>query len=151
MQYIFPGQLDEVANTHLSQGIRSGDLIFISGQLAIDDNLNLVAKGDVVWQTRKIFDNMKRILAEAGGMLQDVVWLQFLVMDIKDREMLTPVRREYFGENRPVSTLVQVSKLAIEGALLEVNAIAALGKKQYNCISLIEEKRVIPTAKLHCP
>ncbi len=45
MQYIFPGQLDEVANTHLSQGIRSGDLIFISGQLAIDDNLKPSGQG----------------------------------------------------------------------------------------------------------
>ena len=130
MQYLLPGYIDKSANTHLSGGIRSGDLIFVSGQLAIDDDFKLVAKGDVAGQARKVFDNIQRVLAEAGGTLQDVVQVQVFVMDMKDRETITPVRREYFGENRPVSTLVQVSKLAVEGALLEVNAIAALGEKQ---------------------
>ena len=131
VQYIRPGYIDELANTHLTAGVRSGDLIFVSGQLSTDDNFNLVAKGDMAGQARQVFDNINQVLMEAGGTLQDVVALQLFVTDMGGREAITPVRREYFGNPPPVSTLVQVRKLAIEGALLEVNAIAALGEKQY--------------------
>lgn len=130
MQYILPGHIDRSANTHLSEGIRAGDLIFVSGQLAVDEGFNLLAKGDVAGQTRAIFDSIRRILAEAGGALEDVVWLQFFILDLKDRGTIASVTREYFGAHRPVSTMIQVNKLAITGALLEINAIAALGEKR---------------------
>lgn len=130
MQYILPGHIDRSANTHLSEGIRAGDLVFVSGQLAVDEGFNLLAKGDVAGQTRAIFDSIRRIVAEGGGALQDVVWLQFFVLDLKDRGTLASVTREYFGAHRPVSTMIQVNKLAITGALLEINAIAALGEKR---------------------
>lgn len=131
MQYILPGHFDEVANTHFSQGIRTGNLVFVAGQLAVDNELRLLGNEDAAAQARRIFEAFKRILAAAGATLQDVVWLQFFMIDVGDREKITPARREYFGDNRPVSTLIQVPKLAVPGARLEVNAIAALGNKQY--------------------
>lgn len=131
MQYILPGHFDEVANTHFSQGIRTGNLVFVAGQLAVNDELKLVGNEDAASQARRIFETFKRILGEAQATLQDVVWLQFFMIDVADREKITPARREYFGQNRPVSTLIQVPKLAVPGARLEVNAIAALGDKQY--------------------
>ncbi|MGA7224617.1 MAG: RidA family protein [Candidatus Acidiferrales bacterium] len=120
------GHFDKILNTHYSEGIRVGNMVFVAGQLPVDDDLKLIGKGDPDKQARKIFQNMKEILEEAGASMQDVVMLNLYVRDVGLISKIAPARREYFGSNRPVATLVEVSRLAHADALLEVNAIAVI-------------------------
>ena len=124
------GHFDKILNTHYSEGVRIGNFIFVAGQLPVDDNLNLIGEGDVDAQARKVFENMKAILNEAGVTMQDVVMVNIFVRNIEDLPRIAPARRDYFGSNRPVATLVEVSKLAVANALLEVNAIAVIEDKK---------------------
>jgi enamine deaminase RidA (YjgF/YER057c/UK114 family) len=66
------------------------------------------------------------VLAAAGATPADVVKVTVYLLDIDDRPAINPVRQEFFGSARPASTLVEVSRLAVPGALLEIEAIAHL-------------------------
>jgi len=127
-QVIKEGHFDKILNTHYSEGIRVGNLVFVAGQLPVDDQFNLTGKGDPDKQARKVFQNMKGILEEAGATMQDVVMLSLYVMDIEMISKIAQARRDYFGSNRPVATLVEVSKLAHADAVIEVNAIAVINR-----------------------
>jgi 2-iminobutanoate/2-iminopropanoate deaminase len=127
-QVIKEGHFDKILNTHYSEGIRVGNLVFVAGQLAVDDQLNLTGAGNPDRQARKVFENMKGILEEAGATMQDVVMLNLYVTDITLISKIAQARRDYFGSNRPVATLVEVSKLAHPDALVEVNAIAVINR-----------------------
>jgi 2-iminobutanoate/2-iminopropanoate deaminase len=65
-------------------------------------------------------------LHAAGCTFADVVKVTSFLLDVNDRTRINPVRREFFGEARPASTLVEVSALAVPGALLEIEAVAAI-------------------------
>jgi 2-iminobutanoate/2-iminopropanoate deaminase len=67
------------------------------------------------------------ILAAAGASAKDVVKVTLFLTDIDDRPRINPVRQRFFGETRPASTLIEISRLAIPGAKLEVEAVAVLG------------------------
>ena len=69
---------------------------------------------------------MGRVLAAAGASAADVVKVTVYLLDVEDRPRINPVRQEFFGATRPASTLVEVSRLAVEGARLEVEAVAHL-------------------------
>jgi 2-iminobutanoate/2-iminopropanoate deaminase len=82
---------------------------------------------DMVAQARHVFAIMEQVLAAAGAGAADVVKVTVYLLDIDDRPKINPVRQEFFGETRPASTLVEVSRLAVDGALLEIEAVAHLG------------------------
>jgi enamine deaminase RidA (YjgF/YER057c/UK114 family) len=69
---------------------------------------------------------MGRVLAAAGATPDDVAKVTVYLLDIDDRPRINPVREAFFGDARPASTLVEVSRLAVPGALLEIEAIAHL-------------------------
>jgi 2-iminobutanoate/2-iminopropanoate deaminase len=102
----------------------AGNLIFVSGLLAIDQSGALVGAGDAAAQAEQIFATLATILDAAGSDLQHVAKLSFYLRDLADRAALTEVRRRVFGAHRPASTLVQVAGLMGEGTLLEVDAMA---------------------------
>jgi 2-iminobutanoate/2-iminopropanoate deaminase len=77
-------------------------------------------------QARQVFALMGRVLAAAGAGPGDVVKVTVYLLDIDDRPAINPVRQEFFGAARPASTLVEVSRLAVPGARLEVEAVAHL-------------------------
>jgi 2-iminobutanoate/2-iminopropanoate deaminase len=124
MKQVVASNIEGKLTSHFSDAIRVGNLIFLAGQVAADDELNIVGKGDVVTQASFIFERMQQILNKTGGTLENIVWIQLFVRNMEDRVKITPARKKFFGEHRPASTLVEVSKLALEDALLEVNAIA---------------------------
>jgi enamine deaminase RidA (YjgF/YER057c/UK114 family) len=67
------------------------------------------------------------MLEDVGAKLSDVCWLQIFVTNIDDRLAMDPVRRRFFGEaDLPAATMVEVSRLALPGAVVEVNAIAVV-------------------------
>jgi 2-iminobutanoate/2-iminopropanoate deaminase len=80
----------------------------------------------VVAQARQVFENLRAVLAAGGCRFSDVVNVTIFPMDIDDRPRINPVRQEFFGAARPASTLVEVSRLAVPGAKIEIEAIAAL-------------------------
>jgi 2-iminobutanoate/2-iminopropanoate deaminase len=112
--------------SHYTDAVRSGGLLFVSGLVPVDAEGKLVGPGDVVEQTRQIFRNMELVLRAAGCGFGDVVKLTTYLVDVSDRAAINPVREDVFGDARPASTLVEVSALVVPGALLEVEAIAAV-------------------------
>jgi 2-iminobutanoate/2-iminopropanoate deaminase len=66
------------------------------------------------------------VLKAARCGFEDVVKVTIFLVEVDDRPAINPVRKEFFGEARPASTLVEVSALAIPGALLEIEAVAAI-------------------------
>ncbi len=114
------------AISHYTDAVRFGDLLFISGVVAWDQEGNVVGKGDVVAQTEKIFDSMGQILARAGCGFADVLTVTVFLMDIEDRVKINPVRERVFGDTRPASTLIEVSKLVYPDLMIEINAVAGM-------------------------
>ena len=117
-----PGQAEPIS--HYTDGVRAGDLLFVSGCVPVDGEGRLVGGDDVVAQARQVFANVGSILEAGGATFADVVKVTVYVTDITDRVRINPVRQELFGDARPASTLVEVSALAIAGAKLEVEAVA---------------------------
>jgi 2-iminobutanoate/2-iminopropanoate deaminase len=114
------------ALSHYTDAVSSGGLLFVSGIVAVDAGGSLVGRDDVVAQTRRIFEIMGVVLADAGCSFTDVVRVTVYLTDIDDRTRINPVRQEVFGETLPASTLVEVSRLAVPGARVEIECIAAL-------------------------
>jgi len=112
-----------------AQGSR---LLFIAGQVARDGAGHVVGTGDLVAQFRQVCENVRAVVAAAGGQLGDVVKLTLYVLDVDDyKRKLTPlgaVYREYFGRHFPAMTLVGVRDLfdAADGCLIEIEGMAVL-------------------------
>ncbi len=112
--------------SHYSDAVRAGNTIYVSGQASLDANGHLVGPSDVVAQTRQTLENMKTVLAAAGATLDDVVKVTVYLANRDDRPKVNEVRKEYFKANRPASTLIEISRFAIEGMLIEIEAIAVV-------------------------
>jgi len=108
-----------------TDAVSFGQLLFVSGRLGIDPESQAVPD-DVVDQARIVFANIGRVLEAAGASFADVLKVTVFLTDINDRPKVNPVRREFFGEHRPASTLVEVSRLVRPEAKIEVEAIAGI-------------------------
>ena len=118
----------EVSKGPYSQAInvRGSNLLFVSGQTPLDSQGRLIGKGDPVIQSRQVMDNLKHTLEAAGGTLDDIVKTTVYITDLNYFKAVSDVRREYFGDKYPASTLLVVSKLYREDILVEIDAIAVL-------------------------
>jgi enamine deaminase RidA (YjgF/YER057c/UK114 family) len=110
----------------MSQGVRAGTLVAVSGQLAIDQNGALVGEGDIARQAEQCVGNVASVLAAVGGTLQDVVKLTSFLVDLDDAAGYLKARAALFGDDPPASTTVVVSRLLVPGALIEIEALAVL-------------------------
>jgi len=110
--------------SHFTDAVRAGDLLFVSGIVAVDSEGRLVGGNDVVAQTRQVLDNMRTVLAAGGCAFEDVVKVTIFLTDVDDRPLINPLRREAFGSVLPASTLVEVPRLAVEGAKVEIECVA---------------------------
>jgi 2-iminobutanoate/2-iminopropanoate deaminase len=121
-------RLDDLAEplSHYTDAVVAGDLLFISGIAPMDAGGTLVGGDDVVAQARHVFEVMGRVLAAAGASPADVVKVTVYLTDVEDRPLINPVRQEFFGAARPASTLVEISRLPVPGARVEVEAVALL-------------------------
>jgi reactive intermediate/imine deaminase len=113
--------------SHYTDAVRAGNLLFVSGCVAVDADGKLVGEGDVVAQARQVFENIGLCLAAAGATFADVVKVTTFLTDIEDRARINPVRQEFFGAARPASTLVEVSALVLPEFLIEVETVAVVG------------------------
>ncbi len=103
-----------------------GKMVFICGLVSRDADGNLVGKGDMAAQTRQTCENLKAAVEAAGGTLADLVRVDVYTTDIAEFDAIHTVRRQYFPENPPVSTMVEVTRLVHPDAWIEINAIAVL-------------------------
>lgn len=106
--------------------VEGGKLLFISGQLAFDERMQIIGKGDMGAQTRQVLENIKKALTAAGATFKDIIRVHVFVTDLSDFRAVHDVRLEYFDpDHLPASTLVQVAGLAHADALIEIDAVAA--------------------------
>jgi 2-iminobutanoate/2-iminopropanoate deaminase len=115
--------------SHYTDAVRVGDLLFVSGCVPTDGAGNVVGGDDVAAQARKTFENIGAILAAAGAGFADVAKVTVFLTDIDDRPLINPVRKEFFGDAKPASTLIEVSRLAIPGIKIEVEAVARVPER----------------------
>jgi reactive intermediate/imine deaminase len=124
--------LDSKNKYGYSQAIKVGNTIYLAGQVAWDEEGNIVGKGDIVAQTRQIYENIRRILAPAGATMNDIVRMTIFCKDVREIAREIPkwleVKREYFGNHHPVGTCIQVAGLWDPAMLLEIEATAVVGK-----------------------
>ncbi|GAC1439718.1 MAG: RidA family protein [Terriglobales bacterium] len=110
-----------------SPAVRAGRMLFISGTTAVDDNRNVVGKGDIVAQTRFIFQKFGKLLAQAGASFDNIVETTEYFLTLQDYSRTAEVRREFFrGPPFPAATGVLVAGLIREHALIEIKATAIL-------------------------
>ena len=112
-----------------SPAVRKGNLLFISGMTATDNKGNVVGVGDIVAQTRHIFEKMKEVLAAAGGSFDDIVKTVDYITTVEGYKGTADVRREYFKNGFPAATGIVVKELLRSEALIEIDAIAVLDGK----------------------
>ncbi|HVD47058.1 MAG TPA: RidA family protein [Candidatus Limnocylindria bacterium] len=122
-----PEQLPEPIS-HFTDAVVADGWLWMSGIIAVDKDGKLVGGDDVVAQTQRVFENISAVLKAAGADFEDVVKVTVYLRRIDDRAAINAVRRRFFGESRPASTLVEVSALAVAEALIEVEAVARLPK-----------------------
>jgi 2-iminobutanoate/2-iminopropanoate deaminase len=117
--------------THVAQiDLGTCKMLIISGQVALDNNGNLVGKGDFGRQTEQAFQNIKSIVESSGGNMNNVVKLGYFLLDVGQVQTLRSIRDKFVNiKNPPASTLVQVSKLFRDDILIEIEATAIIPKK----------------------
>ncbi len=107
-----------------SQAIKYGNLIFVSGQIAINPSTNEFVNGNIDNQTKQVIENIKAILESAGSSLQKVLKVTIFITDMKDFDSINAVYSEYFNSSLPARACVEVSNLP-KGAKVEMEAIAS--------------------------
>jgi enamine deaminase RidA (YjgF/YER057c/UK114 family) len=125
------GHWDWSVPVPFSQGWKCGDVIFVGGQISADSKGRTIGVGDIETQTRNVFENIRKVLAEAGADMRDIVKFNTFYMfegegdEIRDFwEKMTKVRLEFFEEPGPVGTAIRCAGFAYPGLLIEVEAIA---------------------------
>jgi 2-iminobutanoate/2-iminopropanoate deaminase len=113
--------------SHATMIEAKGRLLFISGMTArAADGVTITGIGDIEAQTRQVCENLKAACEAAGGTLENICRVDVYVRNIEHFEIIHKVRREYFKEPVPASTMVEVSKMVKADYLIEISAIAVL-------------------------
>ena len=103
---------------------RPGRLCFVSGQVAVNAEGTVVGKGDVRAQTHQVLKNIEAALGAVGGTIDDIACVNVFLVDMAHLGIVHEVRAEYWKDNYPASTLVQVAGLVDADFLIEISAIA---------------------------
>jgi len=109
-----------------SHAAKAGNTLYIAGQVAQDVNGQTVGKGDFEAQARQVYENLKNIVEEAGGTLQNIVKKTTYLTHYSYIETFRSVRNEYFPEPCPPNTLLIIESLALPDYLIEIEAVAVL-------------------------
>ena len=109
-----------------SHAAKAGNTLYIAGQIAQDVEGQLVGKGDFETQVRQVYTNLKNILEEAGGNLQNIVKMTTFLTHYNYIETYRSVRNEYFPEPCPPNTLLIIESLALPDYMVEIEAVAVL-------------------------
>ena len=107
-----------------NQAIRTGDLVFVAGQLGLDPSGAMVGPG-VAEQTEQVLRNLAAILAEAGSSLEQLVKTTVFLVDLGDFQAMNEVYARHVGERPPARSTIEVAALP-SGARVEIEAVAHL-------------------------
>jgi len=107
-----------------SPAVRAGGFIYVSGQIPIDPVTNQTVLGDVKAETRQVLSNIQRILEGCGATMADVVRCGVFLVDVKDFAAMNEVYAEFFGDAKPARTTIAVAALPLQGAKVEIDAVA---------------------------
>jgi 2-iminobutanoate/2-iminopropanoate deaminase len=108
-----------------SQAIREGNVIYTSGQIALDPATGSLVPGDFAAQARRVFENLKAVLTAAGTNFSSVVKANVYLTDLANFDVLNGIYASYFGDTKPARTTVGVTQLP-KGGLVEIDLIAVL-------------------------
>jgi reactive intermediate/imine deaminase len=115
--------------THIVEVTGPEKTIYISGQIALDKDGNVVGAGNMKAQAEQVFKNLQAALDAAGAKFSDVVKMNTYITDMEQAPAVREVRARYFGDTVPASTLVQVVHLARPEFMLEIEVIAAVSPR----------------------
>ena len=108
----------------ISVDLGASEMIFVTGQIAMNEKGEAIAPDDIEEQTRYVFKSIERILAAGNSSIKDVVKAVIYVRNIKDFAKISPIRNHYFAKSKPVSTLVEINATVKEGCDIEIEVIA---------------------------
>ncbi|MDX2225634.1 MAG: RidA family protein [Verrucomicrobiae bacterium] len=106
-----------------SQAVRTGDLLFMAGQIPLDPQTGEVVGTDIKTQTTRVLENIRGVLSSQGLTTQNVVKCTVFLTDLGHFAAMNEVYASYFNSNPPARTTIQISKLP-KAALIEIEAIA---------------------------
>ena len=127
-KYVRLIETDKVAATDgtWSQVTRKGKFVFISGQVPLNPAGDLVGKGDFEKQAKQALDNLVACLESVDAHLENLMMITIFVTDMDNRTIFAKVRDDYFRENPPASTIVEINSLFMKEVMIEINGIALL-------------------------
>lgn len=126
-QQINPKDSAEIMGAYshgLKVDIGDSEMIFVTGQIAMDKNGNAVSPDNIEKQTEFVFENIQKILNDANSSLDDVVKVVIYVTNMSDFPKISPIRNKHFKNSKPASTLIEISKTVKEGCNIEIDVIA---------------------------
>ncbi|NIR15304.1 MAG: RidA family protein [Desulfobacterales bacterium] len=110
-----------------AHAIQIDKTLYISGQIPLDMDMNVVGKNDMAAQTEQVYGNLKKVLEDAGGTMTNIVMLNIYCTDIERFDKETRgLRKKYFGDYYPAVTAVEVKRLYRPDFMIEVEAVAVL-------------------------
>ena len=116
---------------NIAQAYRVGDLVFVSGQAALDLEGNIVGEGDFDVQAEQAFENLQSVLIAAGSGMDKVIKVTIYLTDMAHFGRVVALRERYFSPPWPADTLLEVSALALPQLMIEIEAVAlAEGEKK---------------------
>jgi reactive intermediate/imine deaminase len=108
-----------------SQAIRTGNLVFLSGQIPLDPATGTLVSGDIEAETRRVFENLKAVAGAAGGTLDNAVKVNVYLTDLAHFVKVNEIMATYFSQPYPARAAVQVAALP-RGARVEVECVLSL-------------------------
>lgn len=104
----------------------SGRTVYVSGQVAFDAEGKVIGEGDIKAQTETVLEHVKTVVEEAGGGMEDIVKVTVFITNMGLYDQIHEVRRRYFEEPFPASSMVEVSALIDPRLLIEIEAVAVI-------------------------
>lgn len=109
-----------------SRAVKIGNLVFVAGTTAVDEQDQVIGQGDPYTQARYIFQKIEKALRQAGATLEDVVRTRMFVTDIRHWEEIGRAHGEFFRDIKPAATMVEVKALISPDLLVEVEVTAVI-------------------------
>ena len=109
-----------------SRAIKAGNRVMITGTTSVDENGEIVGKGDAYLQTKYIFQKIEKYLKEAGCSIDKVVWNRMFVTDISKWEDIGRAHAEFFKDIKPCATMVEVKGFIHPDMMVEIETEAII-------------------------
>ena len=110
----------------MSHAVKTGNMVLLAGQVALNEAGGLVGKGDIRMQTKQVLENIRACLEAAGAKMEDVVSTNVFLPDVSNYGAMNEVYRQYFADHFPARATV-ITGLVKEEFLVEISAVAVAG------------------------